>query len=108
MKPPGIMPTFVKPMDSYRCWAASLEATTALNCRPRKPFLPQVSMQFSTSLRPRPRPREADATAKLALAMRAAPDAVGMQDVHAEDDAVHIGHHGGGLSGEELVGVLLG
>ena len=69
MKPPGIMPTFVKPMDSYRCWAASLEATTALNCRPRKPFLPQVSMQFSTSLRPRPRPREAEATAKLALAM---------------------------------------
>ena len=39
--------------------------------------------------------------------VRAAPDAVGMQDVHAEDDAVHIGHHGGGLSGEELVGVLL-
>ena len=40
--------------------------------------------------------------------VRAAPDAVGMQDVHAEDDAVHIGHHGSGLSGEELVGVLLG
>ena len=62
-KPPGMVPTRVNPRSSYRWMAASFEATTALNCKPRKPLRAACASESFTSSRPSPKPRALDATA---------------------------------------------